>query len=1223
MNKTKWQIIQRSEAIMMAAALIILALIFLVSCGGGGGESGGDSGSGGGPTPPAPQTNLNQAVLGPLAGAEIQAYRLTNLSTPVEGPKTANESRTDLSKAGTFTLNLSGIPDDEWILVTATGGWDIDANDDGVVDLTAVQNKGTIHALGKARDWRAGAKINVLTELAWREVENDIRNGDRSDIESKLRWIASGLLSSGLSVSGELDYRDMLAYVPSYLAHQQALISEPLVLAAVASAIHEGDVDAVRTLSNLYFGDSLKPPQDMTLKDVTPVLDIPVNRQSIVSSDVTVRSFASDEAKIIEGERGTVLMAQDADGKTVLLGYAMPNVAQNVLSNSAMRSAQLTNERNPEISVRSTAHALIMMMAGSGLDGEGQTQISGYILAHADFEALVADMTESFEADALFLESLGLHTSIVERLKTIGQAVFEQYLEQYQEEQQVQVAKVQRHLNSAQTKLATSFGNTFWWGSPWRSDQPWDWYGNASLVDVWNPPFLAVSTNKRSLAAMANPSMVNYSMQLFDANGSSLADPKWLMTPRNSTAIQKTINSGAAQRILSAGSKLPTGTAYVEFHKYRFKFNSINDGGAQVSALNNLHLLSSIVSLGSSVAGKLCHKITKQAETAKNIGSCALRLANTLDYYVEDSEPGNEANSLLAFIKNNGTSFTETAITDCLIPIGQELAGELIKDQITTIIGVAAAEMLAKLSNPVGWVLIVASAANEFAPLAVSYVGWGNNFAAYDLTWSGNQLMSVSPANGRPQQGGTTVRMPVASFVTSGEKGLNVTFDASSSTFDPSANPGYEWGVGDGSTPSGMIFTHTYANAGLKNIRLTVYDGLGNSHEILTTLEVGRGNPPVINSLNCSIDPDNPRRVNMVANVSDPDNDLSDLNWYRSPSDPGSFMLTSHYDQSAYVIYDDDGINAFSPALIAKDTRGNLAVATCNVVGSGGGGGGSDYTSANIGTLKYVPPGRFQRDATAGNISVISTGFRMSQHEITRAQFETVMGADPSWTNYSPGTNHPVQMVTWYHTIAFCNKLSLLEGLTPVYTVTGVNFSTLTFADIPTSGNADWNAVTADWSANGYRLSTEMEWMWAAMGATSALGYIAPTYLTGYAKPFAGSNATNAEGNNGSNAIRDYAWFTEDGAVSPPTLPVGEKLPNERGLYDMSGNVSEWCWDWIGGYPAGELTDYRGAASGTRRVVRGGSLMNTDSAPLMTVAHRVIQSPHRPLFYLGFRVVRP
>jgi hypothetical protein len=110
----------------------------------------------------------------------------------------------------------------------------------------------------------------------------------------------------------------------------------------------------------------------------------------------------------------------------------------------------------------------------------------------------------------------------------------------------------------------------------------------------------------------------------------------------------------------------------------------------------------------------------------------------------------------------------------------------------------------------------------------------------------------------------------------------------------------------------------------------------------------------------------------------------------------------------------------------------------------------NDYISANIGTLKYVPAGSFQRDATLANISTVISWFRMSQYEITRAQFLDIMGTDPSDTGHSIGISDPVQHIDWYHAIAFCNKLSIAEGLDQVYSVSGVDFATLTYADIPT-----------------------------------------------------------------------------------------------------------------------------------------------------------------------------
>ncbi len=276
-----------------------------------------------------------------------------------------------------------------------------------------------------------------------------------------------------------------------------------------------------------------------------------------------------------------------------------------------------------------------------------------------------------------------------------------------------------------------------------------------------------------------------------------------------------------------------------------------------------------------------------------------------------------------------------------------------------------------------------------------------------------------------------------------------------------------------------------------------------------------------------------------------------------------------------------------------------------------------DYTSPNIGTLIYVPAGTFQRDATETNLSTVSA-FRMSKYEITRAQWVAVTGwADPSYVTYSSGTSDPVQMVNWYDAIAFCNKLSLLEGLTPVYAVSGVDFATLTYAQIPTATNADWNAATANWSADGYRLPTEMEWMWAAMGADLANPGAVNT--TGWAKAFAGST--------GSNLIGDYAVFGSSGSETGRTTtqrsnPVGSKLANELGFHDLSGNIWEWAWDWYAAsYPSGTLTDFRGPASGTDRVVRGGGWGG--NASYCTVAYRSYSGPYFRFNSMGFRVVRP
>jgi formylglycine-generating enzyme required for sulfatase activity len=149
-----------------------------------------------------------------------------------------------------------------------------------------------------------------------------------------------------------------------------------------------------------------------------------------------------------------------------------------------------------------------------------------------------------------------------------------------------------------------------------------------------------------------------------------------------------------------------------------------------------------------------------------------------------------------------------------------------------------------------------------------------------------------------------------------------------------------------------------------------------------------------------------------------------------------------------------------------------------------------------------------------------------------------------------------VEWVSWYDAITYCNKLSIMEGRTPCYTVTGVDFSTITPSQIPIGADAVWDQVTCNFGVNGYRLPTESEWEYAARGGTLTHNY----YFSG------GGSSTSDEvaldtlawylGNNGSN--------TGNNTIPPywGTKPVKTKKPNELGLYDMTGNVMEWCWNW-------------------------------------------------------------
>lgn len=285
----------------------------------------------------------------------------------------------------------------------------------------------------------------------------------------------------------------------------------------------------------------------------------------------------------------------------------------------------------------------------------------------------------------------------------------------------------------------------------------------------------------------------------------------------------------------------------------------------------------------------------------------------------------------------------------------------------------------------------------------------------------------------------------------------------------------------------------------------------------------------------------------------------------------------------------------------------------------------SDYYSNTIGSLKYVPAGNFQRDFVYDNVSKITKPFRMNQYEITRGQFKALMGIsnDPSNTSYSGGDNDPVQMVNFYHAIAFCNKLSILDGLTRVYDVPGFandsDWSNLLFSNIPNTDSGLWG-ITVNWNANGYRLPTETEWMWAAMGAPSD-GHGVNINRTGFLKDFSGST--------GSNFVGDYVVYgfligPPNGTPTERSNPIGSKLPNELGIYDLSGNVAEWCWDVTASgstMPVSGLSvDYRGPTTGTNRVFRGGGWYNSEDK--IRIRTRQYDKPYDEWFFLGFRVVR-
>jgi serine/threonine-protein kinase len=209
--------------------------------------------------------------------------------------------------------------------------------------------------------------------------------------------------------------------------------------------------------------------------------------------------------------------------------------------------------------------------------------------------------------------------------------------------------------------------------------------------------------------------------------------------------------------------------------------------------------------------------------------------------------------------------------------------------------------------------------------------------------------------------------------------------------------------------------------------------------------------------------------------------------------------------------------------------------------------------------LLQVPAGSFKRDS--GTVR-ISRPCWLGKHEVTQAQWQAIMGSNPSQFK---GNDLPVERVSWDDCVTFCEKLTERERA---------------------AGRLPEGYV--------YRLPTEAEWEHAARGGSKSQGY---EY-------------------SGSNNLDEVAWHKDNSGGK--TQPVGQKKPNELGFHDMSGNAWEWCHDWRGDYPAGEVTDPRGAQSGPDRVRRGGGW--STYAGNCRSAVRYYATPSNTNGNLGFRV---
>lgn len=267
-------------------------------------------------------------------------------------------------------------------------------------------------------------------------------------------------------------------------------------------------------------------------------------------------------------------------------------------------------------------------------------------------------------------------------------------------------------------------------------------------------------------------------------------------------------------------------------------------------------------------------------------------------------------------------------------------------------------------------------------------------------------------------------------------------------------------------------------------------------------------------------------------------------------------------------------------------------------------------TSTNTVGMQFnrLPPGSFVmgspvtelgRSADEKEHSVRLSGFSIQTKEITKAQWEAVMGGgtDPSsgLDNCVDDNTCPVTDVSWYDAVGFANALSTAEGKTPCYNLSacsgtvGVNFTC--------------TSVGINSSCTGYSLPTEAQWEYAARATTSTAFYNGAITNTACNDP----------------KLKLIGWYC--GNANNTTHAVAQKTANSWCLYDMSGNVEEWTQDWYGTYPTAVELDPDGSATGTKRVYRGGSFLSNASHGRS--AYRNSATPDSLGSNVGLRLVRP
>lgn len=331
---------------------------------------------------------------------------------------------------------------------------------------------------------------------------------------------------------------------------------------------------------------------------------------------------------------------------------------------------------------------------------------------------------------------------------------------------------------------------------------------------------------------------------------------------------------------------------------------------------------------------------------------------------------------------------------------------------------------------------------------------------------------------------------------------------------------------------------------------------------------------------------------------SDPDGDTLTYDVYLSTANPPTAKIATVYGTSSMAVTGLAPNTTYYWSVTAKDSNAGVTTGTVWKFTTG--------AAAIDAGMVLVTGGQFLLGTITGAaneqpVHYVSVGsFYIDKTEITFEQWTVVRtwALSHGYTDLTAGrngfnpaaANNPVTEVSWFDILKWCNARSEKNGVTPVY------YTTSAFTTVYRTGELALSNDAVNWMVNGYRMPTEAEWEFAALGGTKS----------------------TSEAYSGSNTSTDVAWsILTSGNI---THPAGQKVPNELGIFDMSGNVLEWCWDVYGTYASADQIDPKGPAAGNYHILRGGAFDATDFN--CRVNYRNYSYPSYRFNDLGFRCTK-